>query len=196
MKKHEFIQTTIYECEQCFSFQEVETECNHTLVVIDFIISGGGHQFWNVCTTCLRKLGNPLSQKNTISYAQRNLEDFNKTVFEKSGESKIKELRATLLQKQRDLMASDYKEYLNSPEWKEKRRRILKRDNYKCGICNKEAVDVHHLTYAHFKNEYDFELIALCRTCHVEEYHSSKAEKVIEKVKTEKAFLNSKDNLT
>ncbi len=63
-----------------------------------------------------------------------------------------------------------YHEYIDSEEWKALRKIILERDNYNCQICNEKARDVHHLTYKHLKNEFHFELVALCRDCH-EKYH-------------------------
>lgn len=61
----------------------------------------------------------------------------------------------------------DYDTYINSPEWKRKREKVLARDKYLCQAClSRAASDVHHLTYKHFKNEPLFELISVCRPCH------------------------------
>ncbi len=60
-----------------------------------------------------------------------------------------------------------YDNYLKSDEWKEKRKRILERDNYICQCCliNK-ATEVHHLSYHIDHDEPAFDLISVCRLCH------------------------------
>lgn len=60
-----------------------------------------------------------------------------------------------------------YNGYLKSPQWAAKRADVLSRDNYMCHGCgHREATQVHHLTYEHAGNEFLFELVSVCRTCH------------------------------
>jgi hypothetical protein len=65
--------------------------------------------------------------------------------------------------------ALDYKEYLQSEDWKSKRRAKNPR---RCGICaSTERLEVHHI---HYRNLVDVEmsdLRTLCRRCH-SLYHS------------------------
>ena len=57
--------------------------------------------------------------------------------------------------------------YLASTEWKMRRKRVLDRCHYVCEGCGTQsACEVHHLTYNHWKNEFLFELVGLCRACH------------------------------
>jgi len=57
--------------------------------------------------------------------------------------------------------------YYRSNGWKKTFNRIMQRDRGTCqGCLLKPAVQVHHLTYNNFKNEFDFELVAICRDCH------------------------------
>jgi 5-methylcytosine-specific restriction endonuclease McrA len=63
-------------------------------------------------------------------------------------------------------MNQDYKEYLMSPEWKERRNARLDYDNHKCRICGKKAWIVHHLTYERIFNEDPDDLASLCQSCH------------------------------
>jgi hypothetical protein len=73
---------------------------------------------------------------------------------------------------------SYYKEvYLTSKEWKNKRDRIIKRDDGKCRSCKNPATEVHHIHYRNVYNEKDKQLISLCRKCH-ETVHFSK-EKIL-----------------
>lgn len=61
--------------------------------------------------------------------------------------------------------------YLDSPEWAERRRLVLDRDEHRCQArlegCLGRASQVHHLTYAHCQLEPLFDLVAVCRLCHV-----------------------------
>lgn len=60
-----------------------------------------------------------------------------------------------------------YSEYLASPEWAEKRRRVLDRADYRCEGCGeRQATQVHHLTYARVGKEMLFDLVAVCDYCH------------------------------
>jgi hypothetical protein len=60
-----------------------------------------------------------------------------------------------------------YNEYLESPEWQERRAAVLARAKYVCEACGIErATEVHHPTYAHVFNEPLFELRAICHDCH------------------------------
>ncbi len=62
-----------------------------------------------------------------------------------------------------------YYTYLNSDEWKEKRKLVLQRDNNMCQICKvNKAVDIHHLSYINLYNEPLDDLQALCRNCHTQ----------------------------
>jgi len=60
----------------------------------------------------------------------------------------------------------DYRNYLQSDEWKAKRQLIIERDKICQGCLVDKIDDVHHLTYKNVKNEFAFELIGLCRQCH------------------------------
>ncbi|MFA4900889.1 MAG: hypothetical protein WC563_15330 [Brevundimonas sp.] len=61
----------------------------------------------------------------------------------------------------------EYNDYLASDVWAKRREAILKRDEGLCqGCLRRPATQVHHLTYAHWKNELAFELLSLCKLCH------------------------------
>lgn len=65
-----------------------------------------------------------------------------------------------------------YKEYLSSPEWKNKRLKVLRRANYICEICGiKKAYQVHHKTYKRIYKEKLSDLIATCGICHQAEHN-------------------------
>lgn len=56
--------------------------------------------------------------------------------------------------------------YLKSDEWKSKREKILKRDNYECVCCGDSATQVHHINYNHVYQEKEKELLSVCKNCH------------------------------
>lgn len=61
----------------------------------------------------------------------------------------------------------DYDAYLQSPEWAERRRRVLRRAGGICeGCLTNRATQVHHLTYARVRAEMLFDLVAICGDCH------------------------------
>ena len=61
----------------------------------------------------------------------------------------------------------EHSAYLKSPKWKSKREAVLRRDGYICKACeSRQATQVHHLTYQHWRDEPLFELVAVCKPCH------------------------------
>jgi len=61
----------------------------------------------------------------------------------------------------------EYPDYLISPEWRAKRVKVLTRSGGICEGCRiNQATQIHHLTYAHKYNEFLFELVAVCDSCH------------------------------
>lgn len=58
--------------------------------------------------------------------------------------------------------------YLKSDAWKRKRYVVLKRDNWKCVYCGREATQVHHKRYAkkNIGKEPIKWLVSICKTCH------------------------------
>lgn len=61
----------------------------------------------------------------------------------------------------------EYKQYLESDEWKVKREERLEKDGHRCVCCNSsDNLNVHHITYDRLKNESIYDLITLCRDCH------------------------------
>ena len=61
----------------------------------------------------------------------------------------------------------EYEKYIHSPEWKERRDRVMKRCGYLCECCLlRKAAHVHHTTYANIRNEMLWELRGVCIKCH------------------------------
>lgn len=66
------------------------------------------------------------------------------------------------------LKKTDYKEYINSIAWKNKAKKIRRRDGFVCRLCNakNKELHVHHSTYQRLGRELDNDLITLCAPCH------------------------------
>ncbi len=65
----------------------------------------------------------------------------------------------------------NYRKYMQSPAWKEKRQAKLDACSEKCeceGGCTREATQVHHLHYDSLGNESLDDLQALCPKCHMQ----------------------------
>lgn len=60
-----------------------------------------------------------------------------------------------------------YREYLQTPEWRERRHKALLRAKFSCQVCcSKSSLNVHHRTYVRVGDEDPGDLIVLCEDCH------------------------------
>lgn len=60
-----------------------------------------------------------------------------------------------------------YDAVMASPEWRDRRRLVMLRSGGICEGCGRrQAVHVHHLSYANLGNEFLWELRAVCEACH------------------------------
>ena len=71
----------------------------------------------------------------------------------------------------------NYLEYMQSDQWRTKRKYAIHKAGYKCDICrSKLCLEVHHKTYENLGNEKDEELQVLCKRCHKDlHYQKNKA---------------------
>lgn len=61
---------------------------------------------------------------------------------------------------------AQYYAYLKTDAWRDKSRRVVKRDGT-CRACEKRpATQAHHLNYKHIYNEPLFDLVGVCESCH------------------------------
>ena len=68
-------------------------------------------------------------------------------------------------------MKEYYKDQLKNPAWNAKRKRIMKRDGFKCRFCGdtKTELNAHHKYYSYDLKAWEYPddaLITLCKTCH------------------------------
>ncbi len=72
-----------------------------------------------------------------------------------------------------------YSQKLKDPKWQKRRLEIMKRDKFKCRLCNDNETElqVHHKEYINGNNPWEYEnalLITLCEHCHEEVTHLQK----------------------
>lgn len=62
----------------------------------------------------------------------------------------------------------DYRRYIRSPEWKARRKDLLRARGATCEICGGGGrLHIHHLTYVRLFDELDSDLSILCDECHM-----------------------------
>lgn len=67
----------------------------------------------------------------------------------------------------REERRAQYHDYLRTPQWREKSRRVRERARGMCEGCGeRRCTQVHHLTYDHIGAEFLWELVAVCDECH------------------------------
>lgn len=150
-------------------------ECTDHVTSLRYITtSNNSRQYRLQCIKCGRSVG-----KTSIKYADLSDEErahaipFDEVLLHEQSEERNRMYRAALDAEQTQKSIEWFKEhneYLNSPEWRFKKRLVMNRDHFTCQAnlvgCTHEADEVHHLTYDHWKNEPLFDLIAVCHHCH------------------------------
>jgi len=87
----------------------------------------------------------------------------------------LDEIAARAANRTQPAARAEYADYLNSPEWKTRRDAVMDRCDGVCEGCRqRNADDVHHLTYRHIGREFLFQLVGLCRDCHTR-WHEEEA---------------------
>lgn len=77
----------------------------------------------------------------------------------------------------REAYNTTYREFLLTDYWKAVRKKVLRRDGYKCVICKSNIqLQVHHDSYKnHYKEHLHLEdLMTLCKKCHKEHHYAQK----------------------
>lgn len=132
----------------------------------------GGFQLRKQCMTCgciqgqsLKKADYPNHQRFELTNKLRH--DQYLDLRYKEGADRKAQYIAYFNKNRESAKLRQYDNYLQSPEWANKRQLVLQRDNFICQCClQPKATQVHHLTYTHLYNEPLFELVAICVPCH------------------------------
>ena len=90
------------------------------------------------------------------------LDDCTKTVNIEKFEQYAEKRKSDFLQKH-----EEYENYLQSDDWREKRRLVLRRCGNICECClQNDAIQVHHTNYKTLFDEVAWDLKGVCITCH------------------------------
>jgi len=145
-------------------------ECSHPSTELRSTrVSGGVIHFRNQCQSCGELVGQAVGK----SVPAGNVPPKDEELVRRFQEARKKEYE-TIIQRHVEAQKvqgsewwSRYNTYLETPEWRAKRTKVLKRTGGLCEGCSERAAtQVHHLTYAHVFEEFLFELVALCNECH------------------------------
>lgn len=72
------------------------------------------------------------------------------------------------------MIIEDYRDYLSSDDWKERRKEMMEEAGWVCNECGNKATQLHHLAYDNLGcEELDIDVIPLCTACH-REVHGNK----------------------
>jgi hypothetical protein len=160
------------DCDHIFTHQiDYGSCCGWTDVQTMKIATANGFSYRNICQNCytlisvLKKTDKPIS-----SYYEITLDELRKKTNSINRHSLYTELMNVKTEKQKNkdtAFWNNYKEYLNSQKWYNKRNKVLERDKYLCQACLKnKAIQVHHLTYERVFDEPLFDLVSICLPCH------------------------------
>lgn len=131
------------------------------------------------CVICGKERSTPRQFGPVILQADKNA-DFDETLADrwddeqkrawKDWSSRWQEIQTAERDIRSDIWWANHNTYLQTETWRQKRALCLARDQYLCQArlpgCTKHAVQAHHLTYEHHKNEPLFDLISVCVSCH------------------------------
>ncbi|MEM7779453.1 MAG: hypothetical protein AAF697_03560 [Pseudomonadota bacterium] len=149
-----------------------DRECSHEhSEPMALIISDGRKQVYRCCTECGERIGSAMSQKDKAWVDSLPTESL--ALSERYTDRRNQERHEIMLRlarqqfSERGRFTKAYRDYLESDDWRKRRELILKRCGGVCEGCGIEpATEVHHLSYEHFMEEFLFELVGLCHSCH------------------------------
>lgn len=156
-------------------------ECKHDNSRTVFKAYGDDKRYFRQCLDCGSKVLPWLKKAKVdriweVPTFDEELERRGRETAQAAFQAQREQREAELAQKDRDWWVW-YNRYLQSEVWREKRRRVLERDDNTCQAClRRPATQVHHTTYIHVGHEPLFDLVSVCDICH-EALHVDKREK-------------------
>ena len=156
--------------EGVFQAHRAETACAHIEHELRRkVAANGATTFAFQCIRCGAHVGS--AKRATLSDAQiRAAPEWDARLKEnywRQHSDRYSELRRKADQDAYEKWLRQYNAYLETPEWKQKRKLVLLRAQGTCEGCRlAPATEVHHLVYTHVGEEFLFELAAVCGPCH------------------------------
>lgn len=131
----------------------------------------GGVVYRRYCKTCGRGTTSALPHRTVEGLAITVIDEAKRERVEEEYRDRRSEGLRTIANRaaarQQVDRRSEYADYLDSSEWRARRRLVLERCDGICEGCRTaQADEVHHLTYQHVGREFLFELVGLCSDCH------------------------------
>lgn len=159
----------IVETQSGFSY--LKCTCERTAIRLR--IQSNGVQIYSLqCLECGRQI-KAVSKNAPEVLEMPNVMPFDETLKEQwearrraHSDTQLR-IRENQVQEQTAEWWRQYDVYLQTTAWRLKRQAVLTRANNWCEGCGKhQATQVHHLTYKHVFDEFLFELVAVCDSCH------------------------------
>lgn len=125
------------------------------------------------CMDCGSNCSNALTQKEMTKEEKDSIQPFDYELREagwarSDAERKAERLHGINSVEKIHEDSISYHEYLKTDQWREKRRLVIQRESNLCEGCRSAPIDeVHHRTYANVGDELLFQLVGLCRPCHI-----------------------------
>lgn len=158
--------------------EESYWNCTHSTTAMRWRVMRNGIGIWVLqCLDCGRQVraiakGSPEALKQTeqipfdenlAASLQKQMREANQRHWEAQ-----RIAAAAEAEKQNQDWWDRYNAYLKTPQWQRKRQAVFTRSGGLCEGCRiNKAVQVHHLTYDHAFDEFLWELVAICLSCHV-----------------------------
>ncbi len=145
-------------------------DCAHETTAIRKVpVAGGAIQLRRQCLACGELIGTAIAK----AAAPENPPLYDEALRARSraahadARRAIEQRHALMQQAMRAERSGWYRAYLKTPQWRDRREKILRRAGGWCEGCGtRPATEVHHLSYANVFDEFLFELAALCAACH------------------------------
>jgi hypothetical protein len=137
-------------------------------------VANGKVQMTRQCLDCGARIGEQVSKLTALQeWGVQPVEVFDEQAL-KAYRDRITrywqeryEERERTFEEEREARKKSYREYLDSPRWEAKRKRVLRRCRHVCEGCQQwPATHVHHLTYTNIGDELLYQLVGLCHNCH------------------------------
>lgn len=157
--------------------------CQHTrTLIIRFVNAGGATMHQRSCPDCgtysthwIKKDDAEREGIATEWSRDRLASIFNH--YRSVRQAKLVEIANAAAERMQPVNRAANDDYLRSPAWQRRRSKVLQRAGYLCeGCLTNPATDVHHTTYRHYGEEFAFQLLALCNSCHNRLHQAEAAE--------------------
>lgn len=144
------------------------SQCQHARKEIRrWVISNGSEQAKEQCLDCGARIGQPVKLRPDYPKADVGLYEAGQALDAAQWAEDRLAMFPTMTRTPSPAGDGDYDDFLKSPAWRELRRRVMARDDFRCQYCLRaDADEVHHKTYANGWLAPAFDLVSVCAECH------------------------------